>query len=267
MLSIGIDPVLASLGPFHIRWYGLMVAVAVTVGVYLAAREAKRRGIDEDEVYSVALWVVLAGVIGARLLHVVDNLSFYLSDPLAMLALQEGGLSIYGAILAGGLAGLIYVWRKRIPLGQFADAVAPALIVSQAIGRMGCLINGDAQGVATDLPWGLAYTHPSSLAPVLGVAGHPYPAYEILWDLFVFAVLWRLRDRLPVPSMLFLVYAALYSLGRFGLTFVRQEQVVLLGLQQAQVIALAVLVAAMLLLVYRAARLRPGHLAPGEIAS
>src|SRR3990172_9381043 len=157
MITINIDPVLLQAGPFTVRWYGLMIALALLTGIAVAAREARRKGIAEDEIYSFALWAVIAGVIGARALHVIDKFDYYRQHPEAMFAFQEGGLAIYGVILFGVLAAALYAWRRGIPVGRPADVGAPALIVGQAIGRLGCIVNCDAYGAPTNLPWALVY--------------------------------------------------------------------------------------------------------------
>lgn len=249
MININIDPVLWQVGPFTLRWYGLMIALALLTGIAVAVREARRKGIAEDEIYSFALWAVIAGVIGARALHVIDKFDYYRQHPAAIFALQEGGLAIYGTILFGLLAGVIYAWRRGIPAGRLADVGAPALIIGQAIGRLGCIINGDAYGAPTNVPWALVYSHPNALAP-LGVPGQPTPGYELIWDVLVFGVLVTLRRRLRVDGTLFLIYISLYSAGRFVITFWRQDDIFMLGLREAQVVSLAAIVVAVPLMIY-----------------
>ncbi|MHB1415309.1 MAG: prolipoprotein diacylglyceryl transferase [Chloroflexota bacterium] len=240
-IVIGIDPVIFSVGPFSLHWYGLAIGAGIAVGFYVALREARRRGIDEDEIYSLGLWAVVAAFVGARLFHVADHWGYYQANPGAILAIQNGGLAIYGGIIGGAVAALLYAIRHRLSFPRIADVAAPALILGQAIGRVGCTITGDAVGGPTNLPWGFVYTNPHAMAPSLGVAYHPAQLYEMLWDLLVFAFLWRARDRLRPDGMLFLSYLSLYSVGKFAITFSRQEAVLFLGLQEAQIVALLVL--------------------------
>lgn len=249
-IEIALDPVAFWIGDFAIRWYGIAVSAAILVGFSVTLREATRRGFGEDQVYSLGLWAVLFGIIGARLFHVIDYWAYYSANPWAMLALREGGLSIYGALLGGIAAGGVYAWRAKVPFRRLLDAAAPALLLAQATGRIGNIFNGDVQGRATDLPWAFYYTHPDALAPEPGVPGHPYPIYEIIWNLLSFAVVWSLRHRTRTPGVLFLVYVALYSAGRFTLMFVRHGTVVAWGLQQSQVIALLGFFAALGLIAY-----------------
>ncbi len=253
-IIVDINPIAFAAGPFAIRWYGVAVVAAVLVGFAVGVPEARRRGLDVDQVYNLGIWAVFAALVGARLAHVIDYFDYYAANPQAMLALREGGLSIYGGVLGGVAAGALYARLAKMPILVLLDAVAPALILAQAVGRLGCLVNGDAQGAPTDLPWAFTYVHPEALVPELGAPGHPYPVYEIIWNLLVFALLWRLRGRLRSPGVLFLTYAGLYSLGRFFLTYVRQEGEVLWGLQQAQVIAVAVLLVAIPAIAYLSRR-------------
>jgi phosphatidylglycerol:prolipoprotein diacylglycerol transferase len=249
---IGIDPVLFRLGPISLRWYGVMIALGITVGVYLALREARRKGVDEDVVYSAALWSILGGIVGARVLHVVDKLDFYLQNPAHLFSLAPGGMAIWGGVLSGLLVMNVYARSRHLSALRLADIAAPGLLLGQVVGRIGNLINGDAWGAPTSLPWGLVYVHPDAMLPPasVGIATHPYPLYEIAWGLLVFGLLWQLRERLQVDGALFAIYVLLYSAGRFALTFVREEGLFLFGLQQAQVIAAGVFLVALPFLVY-----------------
>lgn len=241
-IVIDINPAIVQIGHFAIRWYGLFIAAAILVGFMVALHEARRKGIPEQEVYSMGFWVVIAGIIGARLIHVVDKWDYYLANPVAVLAFQNGGLAILGAIIGGTAVGVVYLRRRRLSVGKMADVVAPGLILGQAIGRIGCTINGDAVGAPTNLPWGFVYTNPGAMAPSLGQAYQPTQVYEMLWDLLIFGFLWWARRRIKVDGMLFLLYLSLYSAGKFTISFWREESVFLVGLQEAQVVALASLV-------------------------
>ncbi|MCL5958413.1 MAG: prolipoprotein diacylglyceryl transferase [Chloroflexi bacterium] len=238
---IDIDPVILHVGHFSVQWYSVAIITAIIAGFYVALREAKRKGIHQDEIYSIGTWAVIAGIIGARLLHVIDKLDFYLANPGAILAVQNGGLAILGAILGGSAAVIVYTRRRGLPLGKVADVVAPALILGQAIGRIGCTINGDAVGAPTDLPWGFVYVNPGAMAPSLGQAYQPTQLYEIVHRLLVFGFLWWARRRVKLDGMLFLMYLSLYSLVKFTVSFWRQEVIWLAGLQEAQVVSLVTL--------------------------
>lgn len=244
---INIDPILVTIGPFAVSWHGFFSAVGILIGLWVAAQLVQEVGIDKQHVYNTAIWAVPAGIFGARLFHVVDRFEYYASNPLAILPIQEGGLAIYGGLVGGILAGVLYARRHYLPLGRFADAIAPALILGQALGRIGDILNGEHRGLPADLPWSVVYTHRNTAAE-RGLAVHPAIGYEMVWDLAIFGVLLRLQARLPRSGMLFWTYVALYALGRFWTGFFREDTIVMFGLRQAQLIAAAGLVAAVIYL-------------------
>lgn len=238
-IVIDIDPIILRLGHFSLRWYGLFIGLAIAAAFYVALREARRKGVAEDDVFSLGSWGVLGGFVGARLFHVLDRWPDYADRPAAIFAVQDGGLAIYGAIIGGVAAGALYARRRGLSVGRMADVAAPGLILAQAIGRIGCIINGDALGAPTGQSWGLVYVNPGAMAPSLGVAYHANPVYEMVGDLLIFALLWRLRTRLKSDGALFLIYLSLYSALKFGVSFFRQEAVLLAGLQEAQLLSMA----------------------------
>jgi phosphatidylglycerol:prolipoprotein diacylglycerol transferase len=246
VITINLDPVLIHVGPIAISWYGLAVMLAVTAGVWLTLREAKRKGLPTDVVGDLAIWVVLGGIAGARILHVIDRWDIYAANPLEILAFHHGGLAIQGAILGGALAGGLVAWKQNLPVRKLFDAAAPGIVLGQAIGRLGCLVTGDALGPATDGTWGIVYLNPGAMAPHLGVAYQPVFFYELLWDLAIFLIVWPLRKRLASDGRLFAVYLGLYAVGKFSLTFLRTETIWFWGLQEAQFLAIAALVAAII---------------------
>jgi len=251
MITITIDPVILSIGHFQLRWYGLIVLLAVMIGLWLVIREAQRKGFSKESIQDLAIWVIIGGLIGARLFHVIDHWEdVYSKEPGRILAFWEGGLAIWGAI-AGGLIPLaILAWRKHWNLARLLDAYAPGVVMGQAIGRIACIITGDSVGKPTGGPFGLAYTHPDAMVPQLGIYYAPTPIYEILLNSAIFIILWRLR-RLRLPDgALFLIYLGLYSTGRFLITFMSNYREFAFGLNQAQLVSLIGLVVALPLLVH-----------------
>lgn len=239
MITINIDPVIFSIGHFMVRWYGLIVITAVAVGIWLAAREAERKGFKKDDIYDVAIWVIIAGILGARLFHVLDHWSHeYAANPIRAFYIWEGGLAIWGAVVAGVLAVAVIARRRSWRLARLLDASAPGLVLAQAIGRVACIITGDAMGKPTNGPFGFAYSSPGAMVPELGVYYTPMPVYEIIANLGIFILLWQLRKRSWPDGLLFLVYLALYSLERFLLGFTSSYQILAFGLTQSQIVAL-----------------------------
>lgn len=241
MLTINIDPVLIHLGPFAISWYGLIAATAIMIGFWLTQREARRKGLPEESVADLMFWIVLGGVTGARMLYVLDRWPFFAANPLQILMIQNGGMSIMGAILGGALAGGLVAWRQGLPVRRLFDAVAPGLVLGQAIGKFGCLITGDTVGRPTDGTWGIVYLNPGARVPELGVAYQPAFFYEQLWNLIVFAILWRQRKQITTDGTLFALYLGLYAAGKFAITFARIDPVWLWGLQMSHFVALGLM--------------------------
>ena len=251
-IVINIDPVILYFGGFALRWHSLEIMLGIIAAMLIAIYEGKRKGLPINEIYSLTLWVVLGGVVGARLFHVIDEWSFYASNPALILQFQRGGLAIWGGLAGGAVVTVAYARVKHLPLARLVDVMTPGLLAAQIIGRFGCIINGDAYGGLTDLPWAFTYTHPGALVPLdlRGVPTHPYPLYEAIWNGLVLLAIWRLRHVFKKDGQVLLSYLPLYSLGRFFLTFVRQQNVTFGGLQQAQMIALFVFVASVAMWIY-----------------
>ena len=254
MITISIDPVIFSLGHLHFRWYSLIVLAAIFVGVWLIAREAERKGFKKDAIYDASLWVVGGGILGARLFHVLDHWPHeYAANPIRALYIWEGGLAIWGGVLGGLIAVALLAWRRGWRLPPLLDAVAPGLVLAQAVGRVACIITGDAMGKPTSGPFGFAYTSPEAMVPQLGVYYTPMPVYEIIANLGIFALLWQLCKRRWPDGLLFLVYLVLYSVERFLLAFTSSYQIIAFGLTQSQIAALVALAAALPLIGWRLA--------------
>jgi len=217
------------------------VATGILVGVWITTRETTRKGLSVEPVLDLILWIAASGLVGARLLYVLDRWPVFAAKPLQILAIHTGGLSIMGALLGGGLTAAVLARRKGLPVRRFFDAAAPGIVLGQAIGRFGCLVTGDTVGRATNGSWGVVYQNPGARVPQLGVAYQPAFFYEQLWDLLVFAILWRLRKRITADGQIFALYLGLYAVGKFAITFVRLDLVYVWGLQQSHFVALGLL--------------------------
>ncbi len=268
MIDIHIDPILIQLGPLVITWHGLFTALGVLGGIWLATRLGIERGFSEDDIMSVALWGVVGGIVGARLMHVVDQWAYYARDPLAILRVNEGGLAIWGSIIGGPLGGAIYAWRRGLSIPKMLDFGGLGLILGMAIGRLGDVINGEHHGSDAGVPWSVRYTHPNTLGD-LNVPVHLAVGYELIMDVLVLAVCtWLLyRRAFPRDGMVFWAMIALYSLGRFFVQFFRLDTPFLWGLSQAQLLSFAVGAIAVWILVYLASSSRRRPAATNDDAS
>jgi phosphatidylglycerol:prolipoprotein diacylglycerol transferase len=254
MIVVNIDPIALSIGPLAIHWYGLMYVVGIAVGLLIAWPYAKSKGFTQSQMETVVYWAILAGLIGARLYYVVQQpLGPYLAEPWRILAFWEGGMAFYGAIFAVVIVLLIACWRMKMSILKLLDIMALFAPVGQFFGRIGNFINGDVIGYPTSLPWGVVYANPDSFPPRHDIAYHPAAAYEALTNVILFAILWSLRNRLK-PGMLFFVYILGYSLSQIIVFTWRDNEVIFLGLKQAQLTAIAVIIVAVTIYVVILAR-------------
>ena len=239
-------PIIFQLGPLAIRWYGLLIASAVLIGVTLSQYLAKLRNVNPELLGDLVVWLVLAAIPGARLYYVLFEWEQYQQNPIDAIAIWKGGIAIHGAIIGGAIAALIFARLNKISFWQLADLVAPSLILGQAIGRWGNFFNSEAFGSPTDLPWKL-YIPPENRPPELVNFDyfHPTFLYESLWNLMVFGLLIFLffKDLRGKPRLrlgtLFLVYMAAYSSGRIWIEGLRTDSLMLGPLRIAQFVSLA----------------------------
>ena len=257
VIKIGIDPQIAKIGGLEIAWHGVFTAVGVICGVAVAAFFGRRAGFNEDTIYNTALALVIGGIIGARTLFVLENLDQFRDDPLDVFAINAGGISIYGALIGGTLGALAYVaWRRFPRLGAMADVAAMGGIIGMAVGRIGDIINGEHFSKTTDWPIGVLYTHsdspsyPRFTAVDPQLAQHPVVGYEMVGDLLIFVALFVLYRVLKRDGMVFWAWVFLYGAMRFGISFLRDDNIVFAGLRLAQLIALGAMILAPLAVAY-----------------
>jgi len=260
----GID-----LGIFYIRFYGIIIMVGALAGGWLASRQARKKGMDPDLVWDAFLWILIGGIIGARLWHILLpsqsdaakglTTMFYFTHPLDALSIWKGGLGIPGAVIGGILMLYIYCRRKKMSFSLWADIATPGLALGQAIGRWGNFVNQELYGKPSDLPWAI-YIDPANRLPAFKSIEryHPLFLYESLWNLFnMFLLLWldnRFSKRLK-DGDLFLTYLVMYPSGRFLLDFLRLDVAKVGGINANQTIMLIIAISAAALLFIRH---RPG---------
>ena len=234
-IVIDLDPNVAQIGPILITWHGIFsvlgILAAARVGQYLL----KRDGIPGERIYDMAVWMVVAGLIGARLLYVWENYQLFASAWYRAFYITEGGIDQWGGIFGALLGGYLWCIRNRIDFRLVLDAAGPAAALGFAIGRIGDVINGEHHAIATNLPWGVEYVNQQTLGEV-GLVVHPEVAYELIWNLLVFVaaiVTYPIfKRRLPV-GVTGLIWLSAFAFGRFFLDFLRKDSLIL-GLRQAQ---------------------------------
>ena len=215
--------------------FGAMMALGFLVGYWIALPRMREEGLDPEDAANLLMVIMLGGVFGAKLYYAA---SFYLiyGDPFWQSMLSRGGLVFYGGFIGGGLAGILGCRHWKIPIAPFANAACISLAVGQAIGRVGCFLVGDDYGVASDLPWAVAF--PNGLPPVFHPV-HPTMLYETLWLSLVAILLWRRRR---VSPSLMGEYLMLNGIGRAFIEHWRLNERVALGLSEAQFIGVGLVV-------------------------
>lgn len=255
-------------GTEWVKWYGVIIVFGALCAAWLAAREARRRGEKDDFVWDGLIWVLIGGVIGARLWHIFTPTAsqgitplYYLTHPLELINTRQGGLGIPGAIIGGGIALYFYTRRRKVSFGFWADMAAPGIALAQAIGRWGNFVNQELYGPPTTLPWGIPIDGFARIPPYNDLTlypasthFHPLFLYESLWNLCnMFFLLWlgrRFQKRL-LTGDLFLAYAVVYPVGRFFLEFIRVDPALAGGINVNQTIMAVVALSAALLLFLR----------------
>ncbi|MGI6679207.1 MAG: prolipoprotein diacylglyceryl transferase [Dehalobacterium sp.] len=237
------DPIAFQIGPFIVRWYGILISIGMALGTYLAYREAEKQKLDPDHIINVVIVAIPLALLCARGYYVVFyNLGYYLAHPGEILAFWHGGLAIHGGLMGGILGGYLVVRHYRLNFWQLADIVAPSIILGQAIGRWGNFFNQEAYGFETDLPWAMyidgAYRHPTFL-------------YESIWNLIVFCVLILMRRKKYLKKGdIFAGYVLLYSMGRIFIEAFRTDSLMFGPFRVAQLASILGMAAGVTLILY-----------------
>ncbi len=218
-------PELLHLGPIHLRSFGTMMAIAFLAGTWLALREARRHGLDEDKVVNVILITLVASVLGARALYVLEHLEEFRRSWGSVLALWQGGLTLYGGVVAGTFGGLVSAQRMGLPRWRVADALTPPLAIGTMFGRIGCFLNGCCYGHPTTVPWAVKFPPGSFASLEFGdTPVHPSQLYNAGASLLILVVLWVLRRRFRTPGVMFWTFLIVFSLVRIPIDFTRSYE-------------------------------------------
>ena len=250
------------LGPIYIRFYGIILMLGALAGAWLATREAKRRGHEPEIVWDLLTYLLVGGIIGARIWHILTpspssgvTAGWYLTHPLDAMAIWKGGLGIPGAIIGGAIVLYFYTRRHKLSFAEWADIASPSLALGQAIGRWGNYFNQELYGDPTDLPWKIFIAPEHRLPEYSNVEYyHPLFLYESIWNLGnMFLLLWisrRFADRLK-DGDIFLIYLIIYPIGRFLLDFLRLDASMVNGININQMVMAVVAICASAALYWR----------------
>jgi len=239
-----MHPNLFNIGPFTIHTYGIFVCLGIFSGIFLSVILGKKEGLNPDLISSICFFIVLSGIIGARILYILANMSYYLERPLEVFALWKGGLIFSGGIISGCIGGFLYIRKTGIDLLKIADILSPSASFGQAIGRIGCFMAGCCYGKETDLPWAVVFTDKNSLAPK-GIPLHPTQLYHSLACLIIFAILMLMRKRKKYDGQIFFWYLILHSTQRLLIERFRADCLPAIGqMSVTQFISLIILISA-----------------------
>jgi len=259
-----VDPIAFHLGPLTIHWYGIMIALAFLVGMWTAGRRGLRQNINPNHIQDAAIWLLVGGIVGARVLHVVTYWEdFRGRGLLELVKIQNGGLVFYGGAIGAALAGGLYVWRNKLPFFKLADALAPSIALGSVFGRIGCLMTGCCFGRVCPLPWAIQFPkgslaweeqHQHQLigpdASTLPV--HPTQLYDALANLLLYVGLAWLYRRKKFNGQVFVAWLIGYAILRSTVELFRGDYGIhrVGALTPAQLVSAAILAAGIGLLVW-----------------
>jgi len=301
-----MHPILVKLGPITIHYYGLMYVIAITLGLVLIIKEVRRKGLTAgrgpgktsetclpclpvrvrtqtgerdrqassdatalsvEDLFDLLLWTIPAAIVGARIYYIAFQWGYYSRHPLDMIKVWEGGLAIHGGVIAGAIAIYLFCRVKKTAFWALTDAIAPSLILGQAIGRIGNLMNGDAYGLPTTLPWGIHFPPDSPAGQAYpGLATHPSMIYEMILNLLIFVYLWRIRRKGYRDGFSTAMYFILYSLGRSLVSLSRGDSLWLGPIRAAHVLSAILIIGFTVFILWRRLyeRLIPETVLPGR---
>ena len=235
-----VDPIIFQAGPLALRWYGILLVAGMITAAWMASRYVTRRGEDGEKVWDMLVWVLIPGLIGARLYYVFvqsprgpEGFGRFMENPITILQIWTGGIHIYGALILGGLSLILFARWNKLNLPVYLDGLGIGVPLGQAIGRWANFINQELYGPPTTLPWGLRIAPEHRIPPYHDFARfpesthfHPLFLYESLWNFIGFGLIFWLSRRFANklrPGDLFLCYLIWYPLGRFFIEFIRTD--------------------------------------------
>jgi prolipoprotein diacylglyceryl transferase len=224
----------------HIYFFGLMIALGLMVGIFMSYYEVKRKKLETDRVFDIALYGMISAIVGARIFYILFyDLSYYLKNPKDIIFISEGGLSIHGALIGAFIFGFLYFRKHKLSFLQYADAIVPGIILGQGIGRVGCDVFGKVMN--STLPWGIERQ---------GQLLHPTQVYEFILNYIVFYILWRKRKYINYDGQLFIWYLVLFAINRSVVELFRYNPLIIGWLSISHLLSLGLILTAIIVRVY-----------------
>ncbi|AIL57259.1 TPA: prolipoprotein diacylglyceryl transferase [Staphylococcus aureus] len=255
-----IDPVAFNLGPLSVRWYGIIIAVGILLGYFVAQRALVKAGLHKDTLVDIIFYSALFGFIAARIYFVIFQWPYYAENPSEIIKIWHGGIAIHGGLIGGFIAGVIVCKVKNLNPFQIGDIVAPSIILAQGIGRWGNFMNHEAHGGSVSRAF-LEQLHlPNFIIENMYINGqyyHPTFLYESIWDVAGFIILVNIRKYLKLGETFFL-YLTWYSIGRFFIEGLRTDSLMLTSnIRVAQLVSILLILISISLIVYRRIKYNP----------
>ncbi|EOB0475201.1 TPA: prolipoprotein diacylglyceryl transferase [Staphylococcus aureus] len=255
-----IDPVAFNLGPLSVRWYGIIIAVGILLGYFVAQRALVKAGLHKDTLVDIIFYSALFGFIAARIYFVIFQWPYYAENPSEIIKIWHGGIAIHGGLIGGFIAGVIVCKVKNLNPFQIGDIVAPSIILAQGIGRWGNFMNHEAHGGPVSRAF-LEQLHlPNFIIENMYINGqyyHPTFLYESIWDVAGFIILVNIRKHLKLGETFFL-YLTWYSIGRFFIEGLRTDSLMLTSnIRVAQLVSILLILISISLIVYRRVKYNP----------
>lgn len=262
-------PKLLELGPFTVYSYGVLLAAAYLLALYLAVRRARARGIDGDRVLDMGIYIIISALVGAKLLLLIVDFDVFRKNPAELWTLARSGGVFYGGLIVATAVGIWFARKHRLPMWRTADACAPAIALGHVVGRMGCLLAGCCWGRPTDLPWGITFSNlfaASNVGTPLHVALHPTQLYDAAAELLILLFLTGTeRKGKPFAGRTFWLYMLLYAASRFTIEFFRGDpRGTMGGFATSQLIAIGLAPLALVMLIVLGRRGEPAFVEPAD---
>lgn len=255
-----IDPVAFNLGPLSVRWYGIIIAVGILLGYFVAQRALVKAGLHKDTLVDIIFYSALFGFIAARIYFVIFQWPYYVENPSEIIKIWHGGIAIHGGLIGGFIAGVIVCKVKNLNPFQIGDIVAPSIILAQGIGRWGNFMNHEAHGGPVSRAFLEKLHLPNFIIENMYINGqyyHPTFLYESIWDVAGFIILVNIRKHLKLGETFFL-YLIWYSIGRFFIEGLRTDSLMLTSnIRVAQLVSILLILISISLIVYRRIKYNP----------